>query len=167
MISRRANLATLVVPRWAGWLRLAAVFVLLAGVLTMHVLATGHQPGPMRFLGASGPHHGVAVAGHPSPTGHLPAAMASERGELGCGEACGDFAGGHRPGWPHPGVHHLLDVCLGVLLAGALACLLMLARRRGRLARRAVRDSVAPTAPRVKALRPLTLSLAQLCVLRT
>ncbi|MEO7980077.1 MAG: hypothetical protein ABI807_04215 [Sporichthyaceae bacterium] len=144
----------------------------------MHVLATGHQPGPMPSVAASDSSHDVAVVGHRHPTRlatattpvvravAMPAAMSSAVGELGCGGVCADHGVRRAPGWPHTGAH-LLDVCLGILLAGALAGLLLLDGRRRPGAARAVHQ-VACTLSRVAAARrPRPPSLAQLCVLRT
>lgn len=153
--------------RATGRLRPLVVLAVVAGVLTMHALTVGHHPAPAASsaltTSASAVSLGVAMRDLGLHAGGVAAGTTEMRavgrhaadGCTGCGQ------GG--PGSSHTGTH-LLDVCLGVLLAFALLSLLTRRTRAGSI----VNGPATWWQARLSvSRRPRPPSLSQLCVLRT
>jgi len=151
--------------RLPGRLRPLVVLALVAGVLAMHALMVGHHSGVSSSAARASSvsataMHGTAHQTIRTATGLAGMELAGSVDAEKC-VACGhDSPGSSHPGW------HLLDLCVAVLLAGAVTMLLLLARgARGPSSfRRAVERAVSSPASSRRRRPP---SLSQLCVLRT
>lgn len=173
--------------------RAFAVALLLAGLVAMHALTVGHEPVPSSAVAGAqdvmagghaelegpaqvqrGTHSHGASAAVTAGTGSMPGATNPNGGmtldeptvstpamilEDGC-EGCGDGSGGSHAG------SHLFDICLAVLLGGAVTLVLVAAARPVGLGVSRVAEPRANViASRQSGPRPP--SRFQLCVLRT
>ncbi len=173
--------------------RVFAVALLLAGLVAMHALTVGHDPVPISVAAGTkgetsggltelagpahvhrGAHPHAAVLAMAAGTGSMPGASTPRAGMSldeptvatpamtqldGC-QGCG-----HDPGDSHAG-SNLFDICLAVLLAGAVALVLVAASRP---ALPGIGGTVGIEARGVgsRLAAPRPPSLSQLCVLRT
>lgn len=154
--------------------RAVAVLTLLAGLVAMHALTVGHDPvvtgtvaigAPDMAAGGghihlAGPEHPHQAAAHSTAAeGAAPDAAAQA---MNLSDSCVGCA--HDPGSSHGG-SHLLNICLAVLLAGAVTLALVAARRSRPDRGPAVAAGARVVVSQLTAPRPP--SLFRPCVLRT